>query len=367
VSVICGPEFYDNNKIGFIDEGGISASIEIFRIKSLSLDKNSLIQRSLKIVMLSIQIGILMLRKIPKGETVLLSTNPSLLLLFARFIKAIKKIELHILVHDVFPENAIPARIFRSEKVILFRIIKLFFDRAYSCADHLIVIGRDMKEVLQRKVSGSARRPYISIVPNWTDPEKFSVSTGIKDITGRLTLQYAGNIGRVQGLMEILDAFHKSGNKNLELILHGTGAIYPDIENYIREFEMNNVYLNGSFSRNEECEILKNCDIGIVSLSKGMYGLGVPSKAYHLLSAGKPILYIGEPDTEISDLVLRNGIGWSLDIKDQKTLIKFFSELTSVNRDILSSMGKNARLLAETEYNEATVLKLLQKSIESFN
>lgn len=367
VSVICGPEFYDNNKRKFIDEVGISDAIEIFRIKSFSLDKNSLFQRTFKIMILSVQIGILMCKKISKGETVLLATNPSFLLLFVRFIKYFKKIKLHILVHDVFPENAIPARIFKNEKVVAFRIIKFLFDRAYACADHLIVIGRDMKEIMFNKVSHSKTRPSISIVPNWTNPEKFTVITNLTGGVDKLVLQYAGNIGRVQGLLELLDAFRICNNKNLYLILRGTGACYSDIENYIKEYKLENVDLKGSFSRNEENEILTNCDIGIVSLSKGMYGLGVPSKAYHLSSAGKPILYIGEPGTEISDMVLENDIGWSLDIKNQKKLIEFFRNLSSIDRYLLIKMGNKARLLAERDYNESTVLKLLQLKIESVN
>ena len=112
VKVICGPEFYDNNKKGFIDNLNILSGIEIFRTKSLNLNKNSLIQRTIKIMIISLRMGFLMCRKIHKGEIVLLATNPAPLLLFVRIIQSYKKFQLHILVHDVFPENTIPARIF---------------------------------------------------------------------------------------------------------------------------------------------------------------------------------------------------------------------------------------------------------------
>jgi hypothetical protein len=98
-----------------------------------------------------------------------------------------------------------------------------------------------------------------------------------------------------------------------------------------------------------------------------MFGLGVPSKTYNLLSAGKPILYIGEPGTEISKLVLENGIGWSLDIRDKISLTEFFCNLNDITNDILEAMGRKARLLAENDYNESKILKLFQSEIESFN
>jgi hypothetical protein len=364
VCVICGPEFYDNSKKEFVDVVHISNEIEIYRTKSLNLDKNSIFQRTIKIVILSLRMGVLMWKKISKGEIVILATNPAPLLLFVSLIKHYKKFQLHILVHDVFPENAISAKIINNNKFITFKIVKYLFDRSYSCADHLIVIGRDMKEVISKKVNRFKKHPCISIVPNWSNPDKFSITNKVNN-ENKIILQYAGNIGRVQGLIEILDAFRLSNNKSLFLNFRGTGALYSYIENFIKKNNLKNICLNGSFSRNEESDILANCDIGIVSLSTGMFGLGVPSKSYHLLSAGKPILFIGEPKTEISCLVLENSIGWSLDVRNQNEIVEFFNNLSSIDKDVLMKMGKNARLLAEKVYNEPIILKLLQSKIES--
>ena len=90
-------------------------------------------------------------------------------------------------------------------------------------------------------------------------------------------------------------------------------------------------------------KFIQRCDIGIVSLSKGMFGLGVPSKSYQLLSSGKPILFIGEPDSEISDLVVENNIGWSLNISNQDDIINFFNNLSGIERESLISMGRKSR------------------------
>jgi len=365
VKVICGPEFYDNNKKEFFDDLNISKGIEIFRTKSPNLNKNSLIQRTIKITIISLRMGLLMCRKIPKGEKVLLATNPAPLLLLVRIIQSYKKFQLHILVHDVFPENTIPAKIFKNDKSIVFKIIKHLFDKAYSCADHLIVIGRDMKEIISTKVNRFKTPPSISVVTNWSNPGKASLENCNTNKTNKIILQYAGNIGRVQGIAELLDAFRLSNNEGLCLNFRGTGALHLFIENYIVKYNLENIYLDSGFSRNEESEILANCDIGIVSLSKGMYGLGVPSKSYHLLSAGKPILFIGEPNTEISLMVSENEIGWSLDVSNQNELIEFFNHLSLIDSGKLIEMGRKARQLANIQYNEPNILKLLQTKIES--
>lgn len=367
VCVISGPEFYDTNKEGFVDNAGISEEIEIYRTKSINLDKNSLIQRTIKITVLSLRMGMLMCKKISRGEVVLLATNPVLLLLLVRLINFYKKFQLHILVHDVFPENTIPAKIFKNNKSFTYRVIKYLFDKAYSSADHLIVIGRDMKEIISSKVARFHTNPIISVVPNWSDPGKFPGTNQKERKEGKIVLQYAGNIGRNQGFEEILEAFRLSNNNQVIFNLRGTGALYSFIENYISDNNIPNINLGGSFSRNEENEILADCNIGLVCLSYGMLGLGVPSKSYHLLSAGKPILFIGEPESEISQLIKENGIGWSLDISNRNEMIDFFNTLSSIDNNTLIKMGKKARMLAESEYNEPVILDLFQSKMELVN
>jgi hypothetical protein len=364
VAVICGPEFYDENKKEFKDDFLLSSNIEIFRTYTLKLNKNSLFQRTLKIFLLSFKMGILMCRNISKGETVILATNPALLLLFVQVIKYFKKFKLHILVHDVFPENTIPAKIFINNKQFVYKILKSLFDKAYASADHLIVLGRDMEIIISRKVFRFKSEPRISIIPNWSSPKNLDINLRNTTSEDIIKLQYAGNIGRVQGLKEIMEAFCLSDTKGIFLNIRGTGALYSDIEKIIDLYKLDNVSLGGGFSRQEEHGILADCDIGIVSLSSGMYGLGVPSKTYQLLSAGKPILFIGEPETEIYKFVLENQIGWSLDIGNKDELISYFNGLTRIDKSILYSMGNKSRLMAEKDFNETTILKLFQSKIE---
>ena len=67
----------------------------------------------------------------------------------------LKKLKLYILVHDVFPENTIPTGIIKSESSFLYKLISSIFNRAYSNTDNLIVLGRDMKEVVENKIRKS--------------------------------------------------------------------------------------------------------------------------------------------------------------------------------------------------------------------
>lgn len=68
--------------------------------------------------------------------------------------------------------------------------------------DRLIVLGRDMKAVMQDKISSFSGNSEIAIIENWADidgiqPRPFP--------DGKIVLEYAGNIGRVQGLNRVIE------------------------------------------------------------------------------------------------------------------------------------------------------------------
>lgn len=368
VNVICGPSSYDGNKKKITNEASLNKDIIIYRSNTLKLNKNNLLQRTFRFLILSFQLSNTLRKKVSKGDIVFLATNPAPLLILVGFLKYFKAFQLHILVHDVFPENTIAAGIFNKKSNVVYKLLKTIFDYGYSQADHIIVLGKDMKELIQNK---SKSKKNISIITNWADienivPIKRSDSLIRKwGLEEKIVLQYAGNIGRVQGLKEVLEAFYLSNNRNIHLAIFGSGAYASTIRQFVKEKNIQNISFHGNFSRQEQQKILNACDIGIVSLSKGMYGLGVPSKTYNILAAGKPVLFIGELGSEISSLVLKEEIGWAIDISLKDDLTSFFSNLSFNTMDELISKGIKARTVAENNYSESKILIDLLKSIKN--
>jgi hypothetical protein len=64
-----------------------------------------------------------MLTKIQKGDKVCLVTNPASIVPVAVLLSKIKKFELTILVHDVFPENLVPVKLMKSAGFV-FKMLK---------------------------------------------------------------------------------------------------------------------------------------------------------------------------------------------------------------------------------------------------
>lgn len=337
VKIICGPEIYDKRKK--LDENNhfcLDKSIEVFRTNGADLDKNTTKGKALSFLLMSKRMISLVKQHVRKDDKVLMVTNPAPLVVLMSRLKKKVGFELNILVHDVFPENTKPAGL----KLPLYGMIKHVFDKAYSRADQLIALGRDMKDVLEKKVLNSSENiPKITIIENWAD------INGIKSQSmpqGKIVLEYAGNIGRVQGLDKVLEQLPES----VDFHIYGTGSM----EEALKKMNHPRVFFHGPYFRSQQNEVLAACHIALVTLQKGMYGLGVPSKTYNILASGRPILFFGPKNSEIDLLVREKRIGYC-------------GWPEKWDKDELVEMGERARELAIKEYSEETILNKFIKAI----
>lgn len=336
VKVICGPEIYDKRKkIDAENKFVLDASVDVLRAQGADLDKNTTKGKALSFLLMSKRLYGLAKANIKKEDKVLMVTNPAPLILLMSRLKKRRGFEWHILVHDVFPENTKPAGL----KLPFYGWVKHMFDKAYSNADQLIALGRDMASVLAEKVRSSKNKPHIGIIENWADVDGI---TPQQMPEGNIRLEYAGNIGRVQGLERVIEQLPD----DVELHLYGTGSI----EEKLKEMKHPRVFFHGPFFRSQQNEVLAACHVALVTLQDGMFGLGVPSKTYNILASGRPILYFGPRGSEIDLLVRENKIG-------------FCGWPNSWNMDEIKEFGRNARLLAEKRFSKGAILEKFVETI----
>lgn len=360
VKVVCGDPVYDKQKKS--SHFSLDSRVNVHRIKGWGGNKNSLLSRSLRFVFLSLSIFFYLWKNVKKGEKVFMVTNPAPLILLVSILKRLKKIELIILVHDVFPENTIPAGIIKSEKSVLYRVLRSIFDKAYSKADLLITLGRDMQKVIEAKIRKYNRRSKIEIIENWGDTEgiypllKEEVLNDNSSLKDRIIFQYAGNLGRVQGLIELLHIIKQVKNNRLVFHFVGEGAVKNTMLEYVEENKLKNVFFDGAYSREDQLQILNKADVSFVSLAPKMFGLGVPSKTYNILAAGKPVLYVGEKNSEIDLLLREENIGYSFQHFEEQNILDFFNSFDETSVKELELMKQKARKVAEEKFSEEIIL-----------
>ena len=241
-------------------------------------------------------------------------TNPLFLMVLMAILKIFKPFKWYLLVHDVFPQNLVPAGILKKNSII-FKFLNSIFNMVYMQADHIIVIGRDMEKVLREK----KYKKEITVIPNWVDFGEIELldksdSPFIKKLNWEndIVFQFFGNIGRVQGIDHLLQAIHLVKNPQAKFLFIGGGSAVDLVNNYINSNQNvnNNIAYIGELSSSQRSLGLSSCDVAIVTLAEGMFGLGVPSKAYFSMGANRPILAIMDDDAEVACMVKEHQIGW---------------------------------------------------------
>ncbi|WP_326984835.1 glycosyltransferase family 4 protein [Chryseobacterium sp. MYb264] len=354
VEVVCGFPSYDKNKSS--DYLKLNPDIKLKRIKSYSGDKDKTLSRILKLLSLSFGFFFHLLFKVKSGDKIFTVTNPATFLVFASIVKRFKKIDVTILVHDVFPENTLAGGFVDNENSFKYKIVKSIFDKAYSTFDNVIVLGRDMKDIFNNKLKNFHKKPTISIIENWADVENIFPEENIRGASEKIVFQFAGNLGSIQGLDSLIEIIGKIANDNLSFEFVGSGKMKPYLEEYVEKNRLKNVSFKPPYSRTQQNQIINSCTIAIVTLSDKMLGLGVPSKTYNILAAGKPILYIGDKSSEVALLIDEYNIGYHFKPGQKEELLNFFNQITTNEKESIRIKGLNARNLAVSHFSEEIIL-----------
>lgn len=286
-----------------------------------------------------------LLRHARKGDTVLAGTNPALQIPSIALLRRLLGFRWVQVTHDVFPLNLKAAGLVSDQSPLLWAL-KALFSKAYQCVDEIVVIGRDMAET----IAGLGVTPdRIIYIPNWapintgTAPEAAAGKVGF-GWSDKIVVQFFGNIGRAQGISELLKAIEGTTNPQVRYLFAGGGAMAPEVEQLAAQRD--DVRYLGPVPISQSRQVLELADISLVSLAPGMKGLGVPSKTYFNLAADKHILYIGEPGSEVWQLIKDNPqIGWAFAPGEGDKLTGFLNSLTK--SQISSSTGARRRFIEQ--------------------
>jgi glycosyltransferase involved in cell wall biosynthesis len=235
-------------------------------------------------------------------------------------------------------------------------IARWAFRGLYSLADRVVVLGRDMADVLVAQQPRTDPRK-VQIIPNWADldsvtpsPKETNPLLSSLGLTHQFVVLVAGNIGRVQGIDTIIEAATLVRDEEIHFLLVGSGAREAWAKIAAKKRGLTNVTLAGPRPRNEQSIFLNACDVALLSLKERMYGIGVPSRLYNYMAAGKPIVGVVDARSEPALTIAEHAIGWVVPAGDAKRLADVLRESKAAGPMRLQVMGSRARTIAETHY-----------------
>ena len=219
----------------------------------------------------------------------------------------------------------------------------------------------------------SKLEPYIkkglkfNYAPNWADDLDLDMSPVILSKTQKVHFTFAGNIGKVQNLENIIDAFlllSDECQKKAQLNVVGDGSNLVNLKKISNNNP--NIIFHGKQKREDMAKFYKASDFLIVSLiDKPIFSVTVPAKTQTYIAAKKPVLAIINGD--VADIVNDNNLGVCADPSNEGLIKEAFEKCIDMPENEKSKFIINNTKLLETTFNKDSIINNLTRQLTGYN
>lgn len=328
--------------------------VEVYRVWTTRFGRGHLPGRAIDYLTFYTSVFWQLLRNLSRGDIVVAATDPPLISVVAAVVARLRGANLINWCHDLFPEVAAALGI-RLAKGPAGIALKWLRNRSLRQAACNVVLGEHMAE----RVAGEGiARDRIKIIHNWADGETIKPKSSSENrirhdwgLNGKFIVGYSGNLGRAHEFQTLLDAataLHE--DEGIVFVIIGGGAQLDRIRRKASSRGLSNILFKPYQPRELLPETLTLIDLHVVSLLPSLEGLIVPSKFYGIAAAGRPILFIGAKDGELSRIAQTNSCGISVEIRDAERAVAAIQELAR-SQDRCERLGANARITSETHFS----------------
>lgn len=183
----------------------------------------------------------------------------------------------------------------------------------------------------------------VEVIPIWAYPELEPVvdTLPLKEKLGipehELFVLYAGNMGIMHPVEVVLDAACQVQGLPIRFLFIGDGVRRRHLLFRADKENLRNVAFLPYQPEQRFREFVAAADICVVAFKPGMEKVTVPSRVFTFLSAGKPVITIMAPDSDVASLVIDTKCGWN--VTDSSELAELLCKLVTC-REELSERGQ---------------------------
>lgn len=282
-------------------------------------------------------------------------TGPLTVALPGVLIKKLYGKNLTIWTQDLWPDT-VYAYGFKPNRLLDFMLNNLV-KLVYNSSDKIAV---SCKGFVPKINSFLKLEKYIFWVPNWSIINE-PATKKIK-LPGRINFTFAGNVGKVQNLNNVLLGFKKAVKEYPEAFLNiiGNGSNLKELINLVENEKIHNVNFTGRKPLIEMPNYFEASDVLIISLVDApIYEIMIPSKFQTYLQYKKPIFAVMKG--EVPELIREYGLGMSADSNDIDMIGTRFKEMMSLSNTDLEAMSISAQKLLAHSFDRSKNLKKLSK------
>lgn len=365
VGVLCGyPKEYNDSKNVLLREN--HDGLKIRRLKYLQMNRSNFLGRLINYFSFTASV-ITRFFSIRNYKSIIVYSNPPILPMVATLASKVFGTKMIFVSYDIYPEIAIRTNMI-SESSVISKAMRLINRSLYKNVTKVVALSHDMKKFLISHRS-QLNEKQIVVIPNWyenrpnSDIENSYSNTIFENIKAKekLVISYFGNMGTAQDLNTLIDAMKiMKNNSDVSFIFAGHGNKLPFLKDVVQKEELKNVFIYDFLRGQDFQDALNISDVFVVSLDSGLTGLAVPSKTYSYMMAGKPIISIMSKYADISQDLIDNEAGYSVEVGDVSSLITAINSIKN-NQEKRILMGQNSRNLFKEKY---TTEKSTSKYVE---
>jgi glycosyltransferase involved in cell wall biosynthesis len=291
---------------------------------------------------------------VPRVDILVAETDPPLLCLIAAILRRWHRSKLVIYLQDIYPDLAVALK--KLPNHWLTKLLRRLMFGVYRRADRVIVLSRDMRQLLERNGIASER---IRCIPNWIDcqsvyPVKVNNAFRRKhQIDEKFVVMYSGNLGLCQRLEDIVEAAALLRERTeIAFVFVGGGAKQLQLKRSAELRQLKNVRFLPYQPKSKLATSISAADLHLIPLDPVVASYLMPSKLYGVLASGTPVLAIATELCELAQIVKEEKIGVVCPPAAPRFIADAIAQCAA-DRKSLPEMGIRARQLAERLYDRS--------------
>jgi len=338
--------------------------VVVHRLWTSSFGRDVLVGRACDYFTFYLSVFWVLARLLERGDTVIAKTDPPLVSIPVAAAARLRGARLVNWLQDLFPEVAVELGM--QIPAFLVSALTSLRNGTLLQADKNIVIGDLMRN---RVLKLGVYTDNAIVVPNWADGTAVVPRKSINplrqewNLEGKFVVGYSGNLGRAHEIETLHGAIKQlSTDSSVVFLFIGGGALLEELKARLGSEGPGNCLFQPYHSREQLPQSLTLPDVHLVILKPELEGLIVPSKIYGVMSARKPIVYIGDKNGEVAALVEDYGIGMTVAEGDSDSLVSTILRIKASDESRLE-MGEASRRLFDEQYSQASSLARLEQAI----
>ena len=345
VIVLTSDRGYDDPRVKY-PSATTAEGVEVRRLAFCSFGKGRMGLRVLGGLSFSLQAAVrgVTMRGI---DTVVVSTSPPMAALAAVIANALRKVRVVYWPMDLNPDQAVTLGL-ADPRSLSVRALEWLNRAVIRRAETVVALDQAMARRLAAKGEVASK---LAIVPPWPEeddvtpvPHEANPFREQHSLQGKRVIMYSGTLGPSNPVNTLLAAAERfEDDPRLVFLFVGGGTGMTEVKARNRPNVRCLPYEPLARMRYS----LSAGDVQVVSLGDEMAGIVHPCKVYGAMGIARPILFLGPPDSHVSEMMAQADFGWQVRHGDVQGAVAALKEILALDAEALQRKGDRARELIQ--------------------